>query len=216
MADNANDGITPEYSFTVGDGFELPSNTADGEGRPNRDVSPISYHYFIMVEEYEVKRAEVKESCTNDENQLGGETNTTRVEGSSKTDWSNMKLEPFPTDKDGDDLVYMDDSDHEENVLKLKVLASNFKRGNTISPSNVTNDGQGSDNSYMKPRKLSFTPVNVCKKENNIDSAKKYTPRKRKGTNETNVKGSTPSDKMVISASRGSSGQPKVVAKPLC
>ncbi|KAJ1378583.1 hypothetical protein SESBI_47703, partial [Sesbania bispinosa] len=157
----------------------------------------------------------------------------------NKTDWDNIKLEPFQTD---DDDVYVDISEDEgyfhdvgskKNKMKmsfdlaecsqqshkvhhfiksehdmyysvekgqdLKVLASNFKRGITFNENGSMKDKEGSLESCMQPRKLSFSPSSAFKKQKMIelDPPRKCTPKKRVEWKDTKPKGTTPNERLV-------------------
>ncbi|KAJ1443542.1 hypothetical protein SESBI_00121 [Sesbania bispinosa] len=148
----------------------------------------------------------------------------------NKTDWDNIKLEPFQKDDDdvyvdiSEDDGYFHDMGSKKNKMKmsfdlaqcsqqshkvqhfiksehdmyynvekgrdLKVLASNFKRGITFNESSPMKDNEGTVESWMQPRKLSFTPSSAFKKQKMIElePQRKCTPKKRDDWKDTNPK----------------------------
>ncbi|KAJ1443655.1 hypothetical protein SESBI_00245 [Sesbania bispinosa] len=171
----------------------------------------------------------------------------------NKTDWDNIKLEPFQKDDDdvyvdiSEDDGYFHDMGSKKNKMKmsfdlaqcsqqshkvqhfiksehdmyynvekgrdLKVLASNFKRGITFNESSPMKDNEGTVESWMQPRKLSFSPSSAFKKQKMIElePQRKCTPKKRDDWKDTKPKGTTPNEKLV--AGRGPKNNSKAIVR---
>ncbi|KAJ1386925.1 hypothetical protein SESBI_40391 [Sesbania bispinosa] len=106
----------------------------------------------------------------------------------NKTDWDNIKLEPFQKD---DDDVYVDISEDDGYFHDM---------GSTVE-------------SWMQPRKLSFSPSSTFKKQKMIElePQRKCTPKKRVEWKDTKPKGTTPNEKLV--AGRGPKNNSKAIVR---
>ncbi|KAJ1421216.1 FAR1 DNA-binding domain protein [Sesbania bispinosa] len=175
--------------------------------------------------------------------------------GSKKTDWENIKLEPFGGNDDdtyvniSEDEGYFHDMGSKKNKMKLpieethatqdtakvqhfvktehdmyynmvngpdlKVLASNFKRGISFTEGTTGKDNIGNEKTFMQPRKLSFTPTRALKKQKiiDLDPPKKCTPKKKVGLQESNAKGSSPTEKMAMVSTYSRTSNQKAIVR---